>query len=68
MAVEAMPPRPGRRSTSPREADHGESGELHDVVADEFGFPDEWLAMSISSICLLLGNGEQADPCGPHRT
>lgn len=39
----------------------GESDELHDGVAGEFGFLDERLAMSNSSTCLLLGDGEQAE-------
>lgn len=39
----------------------GETDDLHDGVAGEFGFPVERLAMSNASTCLLLGDGEQAE-------
>lgn len=44
-----------------RRAGRGETDDLHDGVAGEFGFPDERLAMSNSSTCLLLGDREQAE-------
>ncbi|MFK3735678.1 DNA-binding protein [Streptomyces sp. NPDC088090] len=39
----------------------GATDDLHDGVAGEFGFSVERLAMSNSSTCLLLGNGDQAE-------
>ncbi|MQY10729.1 hypothetical protein SRB5_08420 [Streptomyces sp. RB5] len=44
------------RREGPGHIDH-----LHDAVGGEFGFPDERLAMSNASTCLLLGDGEQAE-------
>ena len=44
-----------------RRAGCGETDDLHDGVAGEFGFTDERLAMSNASTCLLLGDGEQAE-------
>ncbi|MDO0914049.1 DNA-binding protein [Streptomyces sp. DT2A-34] len=39
----------------------GATDDLHDGVAGEFGFSAERLAMSNSSTCLLLGDGDQAE-------
>ncbi len=39
----------------------GRTDDLHDGVAGEFGFSAERLAMSNSSTCLLLGDGDQAE-------
>ncbi|MEV6499723.1 DNA-binding protein [Streptomyces prunicolor] len=44
-----------------RREGRGETDDLHDGVAGEFGFTDERLAMSNASTCLLLGDGEQAE-------
>ncbi|MGW7004255.1 DNA-binding protein [Streptomyces sp. NPDC054933] len=39
----------------------GCTDDLHDQVGGEFGFPAERLAMSNSSTCLILGDGDQAE-------
>ncbi|MBT2510323.1 DNA-binding protein [Streptomyces sp. ISL-98] len=44
-----------------QEKGHGVLDELHDGMGGEFGFTPERLAMSSSSTCLLLGDGEQAE-------
>lgn len=44
-----------------RQEGRGHIDDLHDGVAGEFGFPDDRLAMSNASTCLLLGDGEQAE-------
>ncbi|MEU9113106.1 DNA-binding protein [Streptomyces sp. NPDC048483] len=40
---------------------HGLTDDLHDEVSGEFGFTAERLAMSKSSTCLLVGDGEGAE-------
>ncbi|WP_406172380.1 DNA-binding protein [Streptomyces sp. NBC_00996] len=50
-----------QRALDASQADgQGATDDLHDGVAGEFGFTAERLAMSNSSTCLLLGDGDQA--------
>ncbi|WP_435208279.1 DNA-binding protein [Streptomyces sp. bgisy034] len=51
-----------QRALDAAQADgQGATDDLHDGVAGEFGFTVERVAMSNSSTCLLLGDGDQAE-------